>query len=297
MNAHRNKKADESYKRGLASLDSGQLEQALAIFREVIADNPSDEESWAHFASAIQRLGNEKEAESALAGALNAGVRSKQFWYTLANCMHGERSQQAYLMALAVDPQDEQVLGELAWSLRTSGFKDQALEIYRRLLEIYSRKKDAPSLNSLGDTLRRLVGSYDDAENAFERALELEPESFETWKGLCYLMCSRREPALAQQIMRRFIQSYPEHPQRAEAWVCLGTVLKSLDDYNGAEEAVRQALGVDPLCQAAWSKLADILFETGSIAEAQQALKRANDLDYNKRFDGTTDDTGASPAR
>src|SRR4030095_11333178 len=130
------------------------------------------------------------------------------------------------------NPDDEQSLLELAWSLRTSGDKESAGKLYRYLLRVYAERRDWRSLNSLGDTLRRLVGNLDDAEDALRQSLDIKPDNFDAWKNFCYLMCSRRDPAAAQQTVRRFIQTCPDHPRQAEAWVCLGTALGSFDDFG-----------------------------------------------------------------
>src|SRR5262249_23424009 len=243
------------------------------------------EQAWEELSVLIQDLRDSTEAERVFGHARELGVKSNRFWYTLAQSLQGAKAQAAYRFALQANPDDEQSLTELAWSLRTSGDKESAGKLYRYLLRVYAERRDWRSLNSLGDTLRRLVGNLDDAENALRQSLDIKPDNFDAWKNLCYLMCSRRDPAAAQQTVRRFIQTYPDHPRQAEAWVCLGTVLRSFDDLTGAEEAVRQALKVDPDCQAAWSKLADIRFEFGDFEQGQQALERANELDYNKKFD------------
>lgn len=280
-----NRQAEESFEQGIALARRGDYERAIAAFEDAVVKNPSHERAWEELAQAIHNLADYGQAERTFSRARAAGVKSHQFWYALAQSLSGAMAQEAYRFALEADPQDEQALTELAWSLRSTGKKEEANKLYRYLLEVYSQRGDARALNSLGDTLRRLVGNLEDAEEAFSRALEITPDDFETWKNMSYLMCSRRDPARAQQTIRRFIERYPQHARAADAWVCLANVLRSFDDLRGAEEAARQALHVNPDCQSAWSKLADICFESGNFEEGQRALDRADSLDYNKKFD------------
>lgn len=285
MQTPQNSQARQSYEQALKCLNENNFPSALDLLREAIALDPTWEQSWEQLATVIQYLGDRTEAERVLARASGLGIKSNRFWYALAQSLQGSLAQEAYRLALQADPNDEQSLLELSWNFRTTGDKENAGKLYRYLIEVYKSRNDWRALNSLGDTLRRLVGNLDDAEEALRRSLEIKPDYFDAWKNMCYLMCSRRDSAAAQQMARRFLQSYPEHPKLPEAWVCLANVLRSFDDLTGAEEAVRQALAADPQCQSAWSKLADIRFELGDFEEGQQALEKANQLDYNKRFD------------
>ncbi len=230
-------------------------------------------------------MGEHQEAERTLGKAREVGVKSNRFWYTLAQSLHGPIAQEAYRLALIDNPDDEQSLRELAWSFRSTGNKDAANKLYRYLLEVYSARADWKELNSLGDTLRRLVGNLEDAEEALCRSIEIKPDNFDAWKNTSYLKCSRQDLTGAQQTLRRFLQCFPNHPKRADAWVCLANVLRSFNDLTGAAEATRQAVQVDPTSQAAWSKLADISFERGDFDQGQLALAKANELDRNKIFD------------
>lgn len=280
-----NNPAEQAFHEALERLREKDFDGALTLLREVIARAPDHEQAWEELAGVLQHLGRTSEAEKVFALAREKGIKNNRFWYALAQSLQGARAQEAYRFALDANADDEQSLLELAWSFRTGGDKESACKLYRYLLAVYAERRDWRALNSLGDTLRRLVGNLDDAENALRISLKIRPDNFDTWKNLCYLMCSRKDPSGAQQTVRRFIQSYPNHPKLAEAWVCLGNVLRSVADLKGAEEAVRQALDVDPDCQSAWSKLADIRFECGDLEDGQMALQRANELDYNKKFD------------
>jgi tetratricopeptide (TPR) repeat protein len=259
--------------------------KASELLQQAIALDPKYETAWEELSAVTMWQGDSAHAEKLFAQAREVPIISNKFWYTLAQSLHGATAQECYRLALSSNPDDEQSLLELAWSLRSDGDKENASKLYRYLMHVYCERGDWRGLNSLGDTLRRLVRNYDDAEDALRKSLEIKADNFEAWKNLCYLMCGRADLSGAQQTMRRFIQQYPQHPQKAEAWVCLSNVLKSFGDLTGAEEAVRQALVVDENCQSAWSKLADIRFEQNDFAEGEKALQRANDLDYNKLYD------------
>lgn len=285
MTSAPNNQLELKFNQALVCLKYEDFSGALALLHEVVSQEPKFLRAWEELASVIQSLGSSTEAESVFARAQEMEIRSNRFWYALAQSLQGARAREAYRFALQADPNDEQSLLELAWSFRTAGDKESATKLYRYLMEVYFERDDWLALNSLGDTLRRLVGSLDDAEEALRRSLEINPENFDAWKNMCYLMCSRQDLTGAQQTVRRFLQSYPNHPKRAEAWVCLGNVLRSFGDLKGSEEAVQQALAENPDCQAAWSKLSDICFECGDFAGGQRALQRANELDYNKKYD------------
>lgn len=259
--------------------------KAYELLHQLVANNPGHQAAWEELASVVLTLSDQSMSESLLAEARERKVSSNRFWYILAQAFDGTSAQECYRFALQCNPDDEQSLMELAWNLRTSGDKDNAAKLYRYLIHIYNERSDWRALNSLGDTLRRLVKNLDDAEDALRKSLEIKPDNFSAWKNLTYLMCSRADLAGAQRTVRGFIQQYPDHPDLADAWVCLANVLRSFDDLSGAEEAVRQALLTDPESQSAWSKLADIRFEQGDLQEGEEALQKANELDYNRKYD------------
>jgi tetratricopeptide (TPR) repeat protein len=282
--------AERAFAVGLEGLKEDNYPKALSSFRAAIALKPRYPQAWEQLAIVLQWLKDDEVAEQALIQAKDIDIPSKEFWYTLANALHKDKAQEAYRRALAIDPDYEQALHELAWSLRVSEKKDEALDVYRKLLDLYIKRRDSRALNALGDTLRRLVGAFDDAEQALNRALEFDPQLFSAWKNFSYLLCNRKDPIGAQKVIREFIQRFPEHHRKADAWVCLGNILRSVNDLKGAEEAVRIAIKVDPRRQAAWSKLSDILFELGNLEGGEEALERANELDCNKKYDDACDD-------
>lgn len=285
MSDNSESQAERAFSMGLEALQEDNYPKALSSFRAAIATKPNYSQAWEQLAIVLQWLKDDEAAEQALVEAKEIDITSKGFWYSLANALHGEKAQEAYKRALAIDPTYEQALHELAWSLRVTGEKAQSIDVYRQLLNLYTARRDARALNALGDTLRRLVGAFEEAEEALNRALEVDPQLYSAWKNLAYLFCNCNVPTRAQQVIRQFIQRFPEHDRKADAWVCLANILRSVNDLKGAEEAVRMAIDIDCQSQAAWSKLSDILFELGNLEAGQEALARADELDYNKKYD------------
>lgn len=266
--------------------DYRQAEPLLANLAEQAGSRP---EVWDRLAGPVQALKGPEAVEAIFRVCAQAEVKGPAFWHAMARSLYGPLAQEAYRRVLAESPDNREAVDELAWSLTRGGRKEEAMLLYRYLIELYRRDRNAQALNRLGDTLRRLVGALPEAEEALTASLDIDPGAFEVWKNYAYLMCSLRDPARAQQVVRQFIQTYPDHPRLADAWVTLSTVLRGLGDLKGAEAATRQAIAVDPHCQAAWSKLADILFDSERAQEAEDALRRANALDSNARYDGTAE--------
>ena len=123
------------------------------------------------------------------------------------------------------------------------------------------------------------LGRYEEAEQAFRRAIELDPKLSNPWNGLGILLADhlgRYEEA--EQAYRRAIEL---DPKLSNPWNGLGILLADdLGRYEEAEAAYRRAIEVDPKSPYPWGNLAR-LFERNAdrSAEALAAFLTAAELD------------------
>jgi Flp pilus assembly protein TadD len=124
-------------------------------------------------------------------------------------------------------------------------------------------------------------GEYAEAEVAYRRAIELDPNDALPWNGLGILLTdklSRHEEAEAAY--RRAIEL---DPTNALPWYNLGILLTdTLQRHEEAEAAYRRAIELDPTNALPWNGLGILLTDTlQRHEEAEAAYRRAIELDPN----------------
>ncbi|MCU0875506.1 MAG: tetratricopeptide repeat protein, partial [Pirellulaceae bacterium] len=105
--------------------------------------------------------------------------------------------------------------------------------------------KYADPWTGLGNLLKSHLGRYEEAEQAYRRACELDPKSADPWNGLGNLLqthLGRYEEA--EQAYRRACEL---DPKSADPWNGLGNLLMDcMERPAEAEQAYRKAMEIDP---------------------------------------------------
>jgi tetratricopeptide (TPR) repeat protein len=107
------------------------------------------------------------------------------------------------------------------------------------------------------------------AREAYERAIELDPEHADARVNLGRLLHEERAPAAAEKQYRAALKSDPEHDV---AWFNLGVALEDLGRLHEAAEAYRHAIELDPSNGDAHYNLSGILERRGDKPGALRHL-------------------------
>jgi Flp pilus assembly protein TadD/DNA-binding transcriptional ArsR family regulator len=136
----------------------------------------------------------------------------------------------------------------------------------------------------LGNLLSARENRNDEAEEAYRRAIELDPHNAYPWNHLGTLLqegLKRYEEA--EQAFRHAIEL---DPQFANPWNGLGVLLLDhLKRDEEAEQAFRRAIELDPQSAYPWSNLGRLLLKRKSIPEAAKAFLRALEIDPTRSWD------------
>jgi tetratricopeptide (TPR) repeat protein len=107
------------------------------------------------------------------------------------------------------------------------------------------------------------------AREAYERAIELDPEYADARVNLGRLLHEDRAPAAAEKQYRAALESDPDHDV---AWFNLGVALEDLGRLHEAAEAYRKAIELDPSNADAHYNLSGILERRGDKPGALRHL-------------------------
>jgi tetratricopeptide (TPR) repeat protein len=139
------------------------------------------------------------------------------------------------------------------------------------------RSANATDLYNRGETFLALK-HYEDALNAYNRAVEIRPDYAEAWKGQgdTFLGLQRYEEAL--NAYDRAIQLRPDD---LEAWTSRGQVLDNLQRYEGAIASFDAALEIQPDYLDAWTSRGNVQIKLQQYSEAIASFDKALSIEPN----------------
>jgi len=228
---------------------SDRLDEAIALMRKVVAEDPK-------IMDAHLTLGN---------------------WLLRARDPEGAIA--AYKAALALKPDDDISLGNLAQLYRARGRTEDelaALEVFRSALRVNPRNPQ--SWYQLG-TLYLDAGRLDDAAAAFQDALAANPRLGAALNGQGVIAFQRGDLTRAEQLVRRGIEL---EPGLRTARFNLGRIREARGDAPGAEALYREEIATYPDNGRAWFNLAQLRRAGGDrdgyLATLRAAVEKAPDF-------------------
>jgi predicted O-linked N-acetylglucosamine transferase (SPINDLY family) len=227
---------------------SGKLDKAIALYRELAARFPGNARLLFLLGSAESQNGNGGEA-----------VR------LLEQC-------------LLIDPLDADAYNNLGLALETLGRFDEALQSYDRAIASHPGRPEAYVNKGLALHKR---GHLQAALDSFERALERDPGNAEQHnnRGNVLLDLRRSGEALAS-----FDRALALAPGYAEAFAGRGSALQSLGRFAEALASFDRAIALDPMLAEAHNLRGDLLLAARREVEARESFQRAHSLNPRLEF-------------
>ncbi|MGD9894999.1 MAG: protein kinase family protein, partial [Dehalococcoidia bacterium] len=151
-------------------------------------------------------------------------------------------------------------------SLAAMGRTDEALECYRRAVELDSSL--AKPWHNMAHILMEQK-NYEQALQYFDKAIEVGSES-ESWndKGMALWALQRFDQAL-----QCFDEAARSDPNYGLPWRNKGTVLELLDQSSNADLSYREAIARNPRDAEAWRLRGNLLGRMGKFPEAAQCFQ------------------------
>jgi putative PEP-CTERM system TPR-repeat lipoprotein len=221
------------YDVGVLHVDRNERSAAIAAFNQVVKLNPRAVAALVQ----LSRLTLERgETDTALRLAQNASTVAKT---------------------------EPNVQLAFARSLIAKGWIEDATPIVKQLVTNYP---NAAVVHSTAGVLGAAKKDWATARRAFERALQLQPDSLEALTGLVGADFAENKPAVARERVDRQLARTPD---RADLLVLSARVYEKTKDVPKAEEALQKATRADPNNLSAYSMLGAIL-----VAERKLDLAR-----------------------
>ena len=211
---------------------TGQIAEAEALYRAILAIQPAHAEAAYNLGVALQTQGR-------LADAVGA-----------------------YRHAIAARPDFADAYSNLGTALQDLGQFDEAVAIYRKAIAM---KPDfAMAFGNLGVALKE-QGKFDEAIVAYRNALAIQPDYDAAYANLGAVLLEQGDTEGALDACRRAVAANP----RTVIGLCnLGASYKALNRLDEAEATYRQALALRPDFPEGHFSLAQILLLKGDLTAA-----------------------------
>ncbi len=115
-------------------------------------------------------------------------------------------------------------------------------------------------------------GAMQGAEEAYEKAVSLQPDYAEAW---CQLGVVLRDQDKIGEALSAYEHAVKANPDFSQALYNLANVYRDLDRFGDAESTLRRALDVRPDYAMAWNSLGTLLGDMGRSSDALEAFDNA----------------------
>ncbi len=292
---------------GVRHHQSGQLEQALQIYRQVVTAQPDNaharnllgavcinlkqfDEAATHLAEAVRlnpqhnaahdnlgvllaRQGRYDEAiasfERALAISPNQPLTLTNLAGALMRSQRIAEAIEAYQRAVALAPDALRAHTELAEALMRQNRSAEAIEHWRHVARLEPLD---PRAHFERAALLAQAGRPDEAKAEYRETLRLKPDSAEACVNLGGLCIASGDLDEAIDLFRRAIQM---RPRFAEAHLNLGAALSRQGKSAEAVDVLGQAIRLKPKLSGAHNNLGIALADQARFAEAVLSYERA----------------------
>jgi arylsulfatase A-like enzyme/thioredoxin-like negative regulator of GroEL len=229
---------DRDVHRAVEAFSSSRMDDAVALYRSIIAKRPDMAIAYRHLAFVEWQRGNVSGAIAVLEQASKAGITGAS------------------------------VRAQLAGYLTDVGRPADAVRLIEPLAA--DPNADPDTLNALGIAYAR-AGREADATRVFDRALALDPKSAIPLENLGILALQRGDLDAASA---RFERAAELDPHSSQAWADLGVVAVRRGDRAAAVDAWRRAVELDPTNYDALYNIGITLARDGRMAEARPYLEQ-----------------------
>lgn len=193
---------------------SGDLDRAIALYRDAVGSNPADADAWYNLATALQEDNRANDAGIAIREALRRDPRRPEAHNALGSALAAEGNFDGALAefekAISLDPRNAHAYNNAGNVYRATNRLDEARNAYARAAELAPDYSDP--LNGLG-TVSVQADRPAEAIPYFDRALALSPESHEILlnRAIAYELAGHRATAMDEY--RKFLDVAGDDPQ------------------------------------------------------------------------------------
>lgn len=264
----------------LLLVEHGRYIEAEEGLRARLAQNDKPARPW--LIRLLLETGRYTEARTHAALALQENLPQRadaHTWLAEAFLAEGQldHAEQALRAALVADPnaiRAEILLGKLLWDRGRRSEAQQKLQAAasRRIQASGDPGRRAEAL-CYSAMAARALGRFQESNNRFREAAELDPERMETQLEWAQLFIEKYDVKRAAERVDAALSKNPNNALAQVLYARIATL--SASDFVGAQAALTRALNVNPRLSSAYVLQAAFALRDMDIAHAESALTRA----------------------
>jgi tetratricopeptide (TPR) repeat protein len=268
-------------KLGVALAKKGQLDEAMAAFREAIRLNKDDSAARGNLGLALLEKGRIDEAIAELRVAIRLSQDYPDAHNTLGLALERKgRLDEAiaeYREAIRLKPDYANAHNNVGGALRLKGQVDEAIAEFRQAIRISPKRAECHS--NLGVALADR-GQLDEAIAEFREAIRLKHDLAQAHSHLGMALTSRGRLAEAVAALKEAVRLAPKNAEvlNALAWFLATCPDGKFRDPAQAVELARKAVKLQASSAAAWNTLGVAHYRAGSWKASIEALQKSMDL-------------------
>ncbi len=274
------------YALAVVAFKRGETAAAQALFERVLDQEPGHPPSSLFLAEIALQQGRAGDART-LADAVLARGPSPAALVSLGRALQAEGDPRAaaerFREALDLVPQANRLHYLLGMALRAAGDMDGARAQLARagsvgvrlpdpLETVVQRLRSGARVHLVEGDTAVAAGRHADALDAYERALEADPEATDALAGRAVALAALDRVDEARSALEAVLARAPEHPTAA---LNLARLQAHAGEHAAAVENLRALLGREPANAGAHRQMAESLLALGREADALPHLERA----------------------
>ena len=229
-----------SLQKALSLHQSGQLNEAMAAYQELLRGQPNNPQVLYLFGTLLHQTGQTKAAIQYLEQSLKLQPNQADAWYNLANIHRSlgnvNPALSCYQRAFQLDPKNAQQAFNFAVLLMHTGQQSGAKQVCENIIRHQAEFTEAYGM--LGDIALNLQ-QFDEAEQHLQKALSLNPEHPELLYSMGFVLESKGQLAKAAEYYQTALSIQPDHGAALSALIF---AKRRLADWDGIDSLNKQLL-------------------------------------------------------
>jgi tetratricopeptide (TPR) repeat protein len=268
--------ADYHHNLGVALAHRGELDEAVASFREALRIKPDGVSALSNLGLALAQQEKLTDAVATFEECLRLQPEAVDTLHRLANVLRNAKKPAEALPhlkeAIRLKPETADLHHSLGLTLADLGKNEEAIAAYREALKLEPRYPDA--LNNLGIVLQN-AGKSAEAVSCYRQALRIRPNSSETYNNLGVALAAQDLQDDAIAAYRAALQLAPDS---AGPYSNLGNALRQIGLVDDAVISLEKALQLNPDYSEGHNNMAVALLQAGEPERAVASYSRALEL-------------------
>jgi amino acid adenylation domain-containing protein len=232
---------------GKALLERGDISRAVLAFDKAVALEPNNPVAYIQLGAALERGGKFDRAKIAYQQVVELEPNNPYSYQLLGNMLAKQGNLQeaiaCFESAVNLEPNNPDASMRLGNAFNQDKQFDRAIVAFERAILLRPKNNQiAANYQGLGQAFYQL-GNFDRAILAFERAIDLKPENIELYKGLSNSWRNKGDLAAANIILRKALQLASN---RDDIHQLLGEVYLQQDKIDLAVAHLQKSIELKP---------------------------------------------------